>query len=986
MQCPECGAENADEARTCRACQFDLSEAGLTIERAAVAATDLSGAAHSPPRSTPSPRRSPSGASLTDDTDLNARYHIVRQLGEGGMGEVYLADDRELDREVALKLIRTDLTKHPAIMERFRREIQLATRITHKNVLRVYDLGEANGLKFLSMQYVDGEDLSAVLRREGRLPLPRVIELFRQICEGLAAAHEQGVIHRDLKPQNIMIDGHGRVLITDFGLAKSLEQVSLTEAGKIIGTPHYMSPEQVKGVPLDQRSDIYSLGIMLYEMLTGIVPFSGGSAYEVMIQRIQKTPRPASDHNPKIPPYLLKILHRCLEQDPNLRYGSTDEILRDLDTQTFHSNFGARLLHDRRWIRSAAVVGAVLVVLIAAALIGRYATGQGGETGGAPHRPVSVLVADLENRTGDAVFDGTLEPILTVAMEGASFITSYNRGQAHRVATQIQPQATNLDERLARLVAVREGLNVVISGAISRGDSYHLALRAIDGVTGKAIENSEVMAKSKEEVLSAVGRAAADLRKALGDTTPVSTQLAAAETFTAGSLEAAHEYALGQDLLYRGKFDDAARHYEQAIKLDPNLGRAYAGLAIDYANMGRKGDAEAYYKLAMSHIDRMTDREKYRTRAGYYLMTRNNARAIEELTQLVKQYPADMAGLNNLPIAYFYSRDMSRALEESQRAITLYPKNYVARNNAALYAMYAGDFGTAAKQAQTVLAMNPAYLKAYVAIALSQLGQNDIAAATETYKRLASQGASGQSSAAIGLADVALYEGRAGDAVRILKEGIDRDRAEKRTDSANRKLATLAAALLLAGDKRGAIAAADEAAKNASTSHDEHALYTAAHALLEAGEEKLALSIASQLEAQIEPELQLYGKLIQGEALLRRAKPRDALVRFEEAKRLGDAWLARFDRGRAYLELGAFTEADTDFETCTKRRGEATAVFLDDVPTFHYFPPVYYYLGRAQEGLGSANAADSYKQFLAIKAKSSGDPLVADARKRVTGK
>jgi tetratricopeptide (TPR) repeat protein len=367
-------------------------------------------------------------------------------------------------------------------------------------------------------------------------------------------------------------------------------------------------------------------------------------------------------------------------------------------------------------------------------------------------------------------------------------------------------------------------------------------------------------------------------------------------------------------------------------------------------------------------------------------MTRNNARAIEELTQLVKQYPADMAGLNNLPIAYFYNRDMSRALEESQRAITLYPKNYVARNNAALYAMYAGDFGTAAKQAQTVLAMNPAYLKAYVAIALSQLGQNDIAAAAETYKRLASQGASGQSSAAIGLADVALYEGRAGDAVRILKEGIDRDRAEKRTDSANRKLATLAAALLLAGDKRGAIAAADEAAKNVSTSHDEHALYTAAHALLEAGEEKLALSIASQLEAQIEPELQLYGKLIQGEALLRRAKPRDALVRFEEAKRLGDAWLARFDRGRAYLELGAFTEADTDFETCTKRRGEATAVFLDDVPTFHYFPPVYYYLGRAQEGLGSANAADSYKQFLAIKAKSSGDPLVADTRKRVTGK
>jgi tetratricopeptide (TPR) repeat protein len=559
-------------------------------------------------------------------------------------------------------------------------------------------------------------------------------------------------------------------------------------------------------------------------------------------------------------------------------------------------------------------------------------------------------------------------------MEGASFVSSYNRAQARRVATQIQPKATSLNEGLARLVAVREGLNVVVSGAISSGGSYHLAFRALDAVTGKPIESTEVTANTKEDVLAAVGRAAADLRKALGDTTPVSTQLAAAETFTAGSLEAAHEYALGQDLLYSGKFDDAARHYEQAIKLDPDLGRAYAGLAIDYANMGRKGDAENYYKLAMSHIDRMTEREKYRTRSGYYLLTRNNARAIEELNQLVKQYPADMAGLNNLPIAYFYSRDMSRALEESRRAIAVYPKNYVARNNAALYAMYAGDFPTAIKQAQTVLAMNPSYVKANVAIALSQLGQNDIAAATETYRKMASQGASGQSTAAIGLADVALYEGRSADAVKLLKDGVERDRAEKRTDAANRKLATLA-------DVTGNVAAAEQVL--ATGTHDEHTLYTTARALLQAGKSDRALAVASRLDSEIESELQHYGKLIEGEALLRAGKAREALTRFEEARRIADSWLVRLDRGRAYLELGAFTEADADFEACTKRRGEAAAIFLDDVPTFHYFPPVYYYLGRTREGLGSAGAADSYKQFLAIKSKGDGDPLVADARRRL---
>src|SRR5581483_8925042 len=599
--------------------------------------------------------------------------------------------DRELDRDVALKVIRVDLASHPAILERFKREIQLSSNITHKNVLRVYDLGEAAGVKFLTMQFVDGQDLATVMRREGRLPLPRVVEILRQICEGLEAAHEQGVIHRDLKPQNIMIDTRGRVLITDFGLAKSVEYGTLTEAGKVIGTPHYMSPEQVKGIPLDKRSDIYSLGIILYEMLTGSLPFTGGSAYEVMIQRTTRTPRPASDHNPKIPKYLLKILDRCLQPDPNLRYGSAAEILRDLDTQTFHSSLQYRV---RRRSRLWAGVGAVLTVAIIVGIIlgSRAWIASRERATEAAHKPLSVLIADMDNKTGDAVFDGTLEPVLTLALEGAPFINAFNRGTAHKEAAQIQPNASALDERLARLVAVRDGVNVVVSGVIDHANSYRLSLRALDAVTGNPVGSSEVTASTKEQVLSAVGRAAADLRKALGDTTPMSTQLAAAETFTAGSLDAAHEYALGQDLFFRGQFDDAARHYEQAVKLDPNLGRAYAGLAASYSNMGRANDAVAEYKLAMSHIDRMTDREKYRTRPTYYLVTHNDARAIEELNQLVKQYPADIAGLNNLALAYFYQRDMNKAVEASERPIALYPKNVLGRANAALYAMYAGNF------------------------------------------------------------------------------------------------------------------------------------------------------------------------------------------------------------------------------------------------------------------------------------------------------
>ncbi|MDQ6801434.1 MAG: protein kinase [Acidobacteriota bacterium] len=910
---------------------------------------------------------------ISNGDDLGERYHIVKRLGEGGMGEVYLARDHGLDRDVALKVIRVDLLSHPEILERFKREIQLASNITHKNVLRVYDLGEAAGVKFLTMEYVDGHDLASLMRREGRLPLLRVIEIFRQICEGLQAAHDAGVIHRDLKPQNVLIDNRGRVLIADFGLAKSVEYRSLTEAGKVIGTPHYMSPEQVKGITLDKRSDIYSLGIILYEMLTGTVPFTGSSAYEVMIQRTQRTPRPASDHNPKIPPYLLRILDKCLQPAPDLRYASTTEILRDLDAQTFHSSLQYSIRRRARLASAAALIVAVL--LVTGGIIGwRTLSASRRRASDAVHKPVSVLVADVENRTGDAVFDGTLEPILTLALEGAPFINSYNRGQAHKVATQIQPNSSALDARLAQLVAIREGVNVVVSGSVSHTGSYDLVLRAFDGATGKSIGTSEVTATDKEQVLAAVGRAAADLRKALGDTTPMSAQLAAAETFTAGSLEAAHEYAIARDLFWRGKFEEAARHYEQTIQLDPNFGRAYASLATVYANLGRRDEAEKEYKLAMSHSDRMTDREKYRTRSSYYLLAHNNNQAIDELNELLKKYPVDMAGLNNLPLAYFYNRDMPRALEESKRAIAAYPTNFVALNNAALYAMYAGDVPTAIKQAQGVLTMNPSYLKAYIAIALSQIEAGDVAAATQTYKRLATQSPAGLSMATMGLADTSLYLGATADAVVILKEGIDRDHAAKRVEAENRKLATFAAITKDA-------AAAEKVV--ISGTHDEHMLYTAAHALLTAGKDQRALTVASQLVAQLEPELQHYGRLIEGEVLLERGQAREALGKFQEAKRLADSWLLRFDRGRAYLDLAAFTEAEADLEQCVKRRGEATAVFLDDVPTFHYFPPVYYYLGRAQEGLHSASAADSYKRFLGIKTKGDGDPLVADARRRL---
>jgi len=251
--------------------------------------------------------------------------------------------------------------------------------------------------------------------------------------------------------------------------------------------------------------------------------------------------------------------------------------------------------------------------------------------------------------------------MLGIALEGAPFITSFNRGQAKKVAARLQPGMTHLDASLAQLVAVREGVNVVVSGSITQeGSGYTVTVASLDTATGKPIVQEQSKASSKQDVLAAAGKLAERIRKGLGDTTPESAQRSAAETFTAASLEAAHAYAMGQDLQQSGKWDDAKAAYNLAVELDPELGRAYAGLAAMDANTGKKQEAEKNYQAAMSRIDRMTDREKYRTRSGYYLLMRNQPKAIEELTALVKQFPSDTAGHANLALAYFYQRDMTK--------------------------------------------------------------------------------------------------------------------------------------------------------------------------------------------------------------------------------------------------------------------------------------------------------------------------------------
>lgn len=924
-------------------------------------------------------------AFLPAGTFLASRYEIVELLGEGGMGAVYKARDRELDRIVALKVIRPDLAGHEWILQRFKQELILARQITHRNVIRIYDLGEAAGMKFITMEYLEGETLKTILQREGKLAPPEAAKMVRQVSQGLVAAHAEGVIHRDLKPGNIIRDKQGRIVVMDFGLAHSAEtpraaatavgndpthtqiQAYNSQPGTLVGTPAYMAPEQASGQEADARSDIFALGIIFFELLTARTPFNAAPPSETLSNRIREKPKSLGEVGAKVPHGLARIVERSLDTNPVARYQTATELLADLD------QYLAPFLRKAwKWM----AVAAVLLLVGTEFMVQQRVTHRTAPQ----HAPMSVLVADFKNQTGDSIFDSTLEPAMGGALEGASFVSAYNRGQALKIAAQLSPGTTSLDETRARLVAQREGINVIVVGSIARqGNRYSFECKAIDAVSGNTIIDSTSSAANKDGVLRAANTLAARLRTALGDATPASAKIAQGETFTTGSLEAAREYGDAQSSLWTGKMDDAIQHYLKAVDLDPNMGRAYTGLAVVYLNKKQPQEAKKYFELALSKIDRMSDREKYRTRGVYYASLGNTDKAIEELTQLVEQYPGDSAGMANLALSYFFRRDMKRALEFGQRAVQISPKNVIQRNNVGLYAMYAGDFDAAIREQQAVLQMNPSFALAYVGTALPQLAEGRNAEAEQTYHRLEQVNPQGASQANMGLADLALYEGRASDAIQILNKGITTDLQNKDADGAATKFAALGEAYLLQGR---AVEARGAAAKALSSSSDDGILFSAARLYLGAGDFKQSLVLARRLAAKIEPDPQAYAKVMEGEIALEQKNPQEALQLFQQARQIADTWSGRFDSGRAYLEAGAFAEADSEFETCLKRRGEATALFLEEVPSYHLFPPVYYYLGRAQQGLKSPAATDSFKTFLTMKTKGI-DPLVADARRRI---
>jgi serine/threonine protein kinase/tetratricopeptide (TPR) repeat protein len=926
------------------------------------------------------------------------RYHIIKLLGLGGMGAVYRAWDEALGVGVALKIVRPEIATDPEaardLEKRFKRELLLARQVTHPNVVRIHDLGEIDGIKYITMPYVEGSELSAILKKnEKGLPVDQVVAVARGVVSGLAAAHRAGVVHRDLKPANIMVEtATGQAMIMDFGIARSAASgdpagtagallpkdalaAGLTVAGAIVGTLEYMAPEQFRGEEVDHRADIYAFGLILYDLLTGRRPKTGvRTAFEEAARRMNKPLPPLAGVRADVPAPLERIVSRCIQPDPAARYATTEELAADLDRLDEHGQL--RPL-PKRFSRTFLAVASMAIL---AALVGTWQLAR-SRVPAEPPPPMSVLVADFDNRARDPLFEGTLEQTLGIGIEGASFITVFPRRDALRSAAQIKAGST-LDESVARLVANREGINVVLGGSIEpRGAGYAVTVKA-QQPDGKVLSSATGTASGKNDVLRVVGELASRMRRSLGDTAP--PKPGEMDTVTTVSLEAAHAYALGQQSLATNKLAEAIEYYQQAVRLDPNLARAYAGLAVANVNLKKQAEAAEYYKKALALVDRMTEREKGRTLGTYYLTVAGNyEQAIDTLRTHVALYPADAAAYTNLSTAYVRVGNMAESAAASRRATEITPRNLLRRYNYALHSMYAGDLAVAVSEAERVLEQDPGYEVAYLTLALSALLQGDPSRAAENYGKLEKVSPEGASLGGMGLADLDMYAGRYRDSLGILSTGIAADEKEGNSGELAYKLVALAEAYNALGRKAAAAAAANRAVR-ASTLEGVH--FLAARALIDAGEVAKAEQLATDLEGKLQKQTKSLALVIRGGIAMKRNRLSDAVDAYRDAQEAYDSWISRLLLGRAYVEAGHFPEALTQLETAEKRAGEATDLFDSDTTTLRYLPPLYYWLGRAQEGIGSSDASrQSYQRFIAIREHAdSGDALLADARRRAT--
>jgi serine/threonine protein kinase/tetratricopeptide (TPR) repeat protein len=625
---------------------------------------------------TPSPIYAAIGATVLEiGTILGGRYEIQKLLGMGGMGAVYKAHDLEVDRTVGLKVIRPDLAGNPAILARFKQELVLARQVTHRNIIRIYDLNEADGVKFITMEFIEGEDLRTILTQERKLPPKEAVNIMRQSCSGLQAAHAEAVIHRDLKPSNIMQDASGRVVIMDFGLAKTVQSNGMTQTGMMIGTMEYMSPEQAMGSELDARSDLFTMGLIFYELLTGNIPFRAESAIASLVKRTQERAVPLSEVDPTIPPALSLIASKCLERDPKARYNTVQELLDDLDifegrrarsSSTGRSALGTSVfalssrsgaatvisespaVAAKRFPMKWVAIGVAGLALAAGVGIVVKSKMGGGLVG--PKTPqaaaLSLAIVPFYNSSSD--------PSLNWLASSLSETLSTDIGQSQRVRLvspsrlqqvlrdlHISPQS-QLDLSMLKRIADFTSADTIVYGQYQKfGDQIRINATVYDLKHDRNFELKTDVANEKE-LLSGLDNLASQVRANLSTDPDVQRDLKGRGQYVlTKSVPALRDYDEGLQLARSGKDQDAAKKFEDAIGEDPNFAMAYSKLAQSYNNLGFDDKAQQTSRRAMTLSDNLPAQQKYLVEANHAVVMNDTAKAIAAYEKLTQGNPDD---------------------------------------------------------------------------------------------------------------------------------------------------------------------------------------------------------------------------------------------------------------------------------------------------------------------------------------------------------
>jgi serine/threonine protein kinase/tetratricopeptide (TPR) repeat protein len=706
MKCPKCNFENPEDTKFCGECGTQLS-AGEKISAPVTETLET-------------PKEE-----LTTGSTFAGRYQIIEELGKGGMGKVYKAQDTDLKEKVAIKLLKPEIAADKKTIERFRNELKFARKIRHKNVCQMYDLNKEEGTHYITMEYVDGKDLKSMIRMMGQLSAGKTIYIAKQVCDGLAEAHRLGVVHRDLKPQNIMVDEDGNARIMDFGIARSLKTKGITATGVMIGTPEYMSPEQVEGKEVDQRSDIYSLGVILYEMVTGKVPFEGDTPFTIGVKHKSETPKAPKELNTQLPDDLNRVILRCLEKDREKRYQSAGEVRAELvriekgiptteieipkkkplTSREITVTFGLKkLLIPAIAIIAVAVIGVIIWRVVSKKEIVPL-----------PKDKRSIAVISFENQTGDKAYDHlqkVIPNLLITSLEQTGYLRVTTWERMHDLLEQMGREDVEvIDKDLGFELCRLDGVDAIVLGSFAKaGDMFATDVKVLD-VETKALLKS---ASSKGEGVSSILKTQIDelsrnIAQGLGlsERKIEEAQLRIAD-YTTSSMDAYDYFLKGIDAFEKLYDDDARRFLEKAVVLDPKFATAYAYLALVHDSLGNIRERDEYFEKAMTFSDKATDKESLYIRAFYASYKEQNPeKAIHILSNMEKKYPKEKRVRLFLGYTYGTKKMFNEAIEEINKALELDPNYGMAANLLAYMYAHMGNFDKAIEYLKKYASLSP---------------------------------------------------------------------------------------------------------------------------------------------------------------------------------------------------------------------------------------------------------------------------------------